>query len=316
MPAAEHITAEVSLIDQLRAAIAAAEIADRAYRAYMADDTDTDDRGNTTDASNAADAEVERLRAEVIESNEQRRWKVRIDGGQGGDCTITACSLEEALEDARQWTRDGNWDTSSGTVYCDVWVSCELTSEEGKATVTIEQDEPDCVDGESHDWQSPHEIVGGCESNPGVWGHGGGVVIHEACMHCGCERTTDTWAQRRDTGEQGLTEVTYEPGKYASEVPSREKRELNDIGCDEMRACAAYVLGTLRGHAASIRNSIPRKARERAEEVANYAARVYRSVPRQAETRAVRLALWLAARNQAEADAAVLVAKRFAAGRS
>lgn len=82
---------------------------------------------------------------------------------------------------------------------------------------TLEPAEPECTDGE-HDWQSPYEIVGGCKENPGVWGHGGGVRIHECCMKCGCERVTDTWAQDMNTGEQGLESVSYEPGKYADEI--------------------------------------------------------------------------------------------------
>jgi hypothetical protein len=37
-------------------------------------------------------------------------------------------------------------------------------------------------------------------------------------MICGCERTTDTWAQNPTTGERGLLSVTYEVGKYADEI--------------------------------------------------------------------------------------------------
>lgn len=40
-------------------------------------------------------------------------------------------------------------------------------------------------------------------------GHGGGVIAHETCATCGLVRVTDTWAQRRDTGEQGFRAVTY-----------------------------------------------------------------------------------------------------------
>jgi hypothetical protein len=69
-----------------------------------------------------------------------------------------------------------------------------------------------------HDWQSPHALVGGLKENPGVRGHGGGVVIHEVCVHCGTLRVTDTWAQNPSTGEEGLESVRYEAGKYADEV--------------------------------------------------------------------------------------------------
>ena len=84
--------------------------------------------------------------------------------------------------------------------------------------IAIEPIEPDCVDGEDHDWQAPHEIVGGSEDNPGVWGSGGGVLIERVCVHCGCARTIDTWAQDPTDGEQGLESTKYTVGKYAEEV--------------------------------------------------------------------------------------------------
>jgi hypothetical protein len=92
----------------------------------------------------------------------------------------------------------------------------ELTPRESR-TFAIEPDAPGCTEGE-HDWQEPYEILGGLKENPGVWGQGAGVIMHSVCMHCGCERVTDTYAQRPDTGEQGLTSVRYEAGKYADEV--------------------------------------------------------------------------------------------------
>lgn len=68
---------------------------------------------------------------------------------------------------------------------------------------------PDCVSGSGHDWQRPHQVVGGLEANPGVRGHGGGVVITEVCAHCGIFKVTDTWASDPATGEQGVWKVTY-----------------------------------------------------------------------------------------------------------
>lgn len=43
-----------------------------------------------------------------------------------------------------------------------------------------------------HEWQSP-QWLGGVKENPGVWGHGGGVIVHEVC-ECGARKITDTWA--------------------------------------------------------------------------------------------------------------------------
>jgi hypothetical protein len=70
-------------------------------------------------------------------------------------------------------------------------------------------------------------LVGGIEENPGVWGHGGGVVINEACVRCGCGRTTDTWAQDPSTGRQGLESVAYEEGAYdvSAWAPTQENRD-------------------------------------------------------------------------------------------
>src|SRR5262249_20410314 len=60
-----------------------------------------------------------------------------------------------------------------GTLWIDVAVRCELTGEEERATVTCDEDEPECAaDHAKHGWQSPLELVGGIAENPGVWGHG------------------------------------------------------------------------------------------------------------------------------------------------
>ncbi|MFK5173569.1 hypothetical protein ACI3QN_13730, partial [Propionibacterium freudenreichii] len=74
-----------------------------------------------------------------------------------------------------------------------------ITGEDGTDTTnttTIHPDAPACVSGHEHDWQSPYRIVGGDRTNPGVRGHGGGVITREICVHCGAERVTDTWATR------------------------------------------------------------------------------------------------------------------------
>ena len=109
---------------------------------------------------------------------------------------------------AQSFVDAGCWDVLDDTVWVDVTVREEDATNEEIVTIVIDPDEPAC-DEHAHDWTSPHDIVGGLKENPGVWGHGGGVVITEVCAHCGCQRTTNTWAQRHDTGEQGLTSVSY-----------------------------------------------------------------------------------------------------------
>lgn len=142
---------------------------------------------------------------------------------EGGDEIIEAESMDEAKKKARNWLRDTfdvEFDEGEGTFWCDAYVE-EIGNEEDMysehVTVAINPPEPKCT-ADSHDWQSPYRIVGGIEENPGVWGHGGGVIIKECCMNCGCLRETDTWAQRPDTGEQGLESVRYVEGYYAEEL--------------------------------------------------------------------------------------------------
>lgn len=86
----------------------------------------------------------------------------------------------------------------------------EETYGEERHTVECTVAEPACANEHEHDWQSPYDLLGGLEENPGVQGKGGGVIIREVCRHCGQYRVTDTWAQDESTGEQGLTSVEYQ----------------------------------------------------------------------------------------------------------
>ena len=66
----------------------------------------------------------------------------------------------------------------------------------------------DCV-ADQHDWQSPFEVVGGCEKNPGVWGsEHGGLLIRMVCSHCGIYREKDTGATN-NCGKRA-TSISYE----------------------------------------------------------------------------------------------------------
>ena len=77
---------------------------------------------------------------------------------------------------------------------------------------------PDCSDGDpdSHDWQSPYSVLGGCKENPGVWGsQHGGVWYKEICKHCGLYRITDTGATDSSNGMR-CESVEYEDADEAS----------------------------------------------------------------------------------------------------
>lgn len=169
------------------------------------------------------DEVADRLAQEVIDREIDREWAVRADDGGGYDTHVTACTRADAVAAACDDYRycDG-YDTTTGPVHLHLEVSCYATGEEECGDVTIPMDEPECVGGRGHDWASPYDIVGGIKENPGVWGHGGGVICREVCLRCGCGRTTDTWA---GDGCGGHTEeVTYESGQHLDALQERRDR--------------------------------------------------------------------------------------------
>lgn len=132
------------------------------------------------------------------------------------DTRITAGTPREACE---QFVSGGEWDAERKTT----WVRCtamELTTgfddpEVETHTIEIEPDEPECTEDE-HDWCSPVSVVGGIESNPGVQGHGGGVIITTVCRNCGRYKIKDTWAQHH--GREGLESIEYRNPDRKSEA--------------------------------------------------------------------------------------------------
>jgi len=153
--------------------------------------------------------------AALIERDDEVDWVFGCDGYWADGGRHRPSAVEAAL---REWIETGDWDRSH-TLWIRAYAKprdpasgkpCDDTHRRVDITVTLHPEAPDCTKGQEHDWQSPHEIVGGCIENPGVFGHGGGVTIHEVCAHCCAHRNTDTWAQDPNTGEQGLTSVRYE----------------------------------------------------------------------------------------------------------
>ncbi len=194
--------------DRLRQLLAVVEPDDAPYEAELQRERD-----------------IELAREALRRSSEPRSFTLTDEQGNSG-ASFFATSGREAKEIAESQME--RWSDGEGDPKTE-WHDATLTGEDGtdtSLTVRVDPAEPDCSAGK-HDWQSPHDIVGGCESNPGVHGHGGGVVITEVCVHCGCSRTTDTWAQRPDTGEQGLTSVAYGAGRYAEEVVAYRLAQLH-----------------------------------------------------------------------------------------
>lgn len=136
--------------------------------------------------------------------------------GQSYD-TTWAVDLAAALT-----TAEDNFDASNYNEWANEtqWIRVEardmLTGDHTGTTMTIEPDQPKCSHDDGHDWHSPYSVLGGLKENPGVWGHGGGVIIRAVCRHCGVYRITDTWAQNPETGEQGLTSTSYQDADDAS----------------------------------------------------------------------------------------------------
>lgn len=168
-----------------------------------------------SDSVDLLERAIEDMKEWVVACDEEREWSVSEDGHEFA--TVTASTMKEARREARDEAGNGDYDTSNGTIFATYYLKCELTGETESVDVEIEPDEPEC-EGKEHDWQTPYEILGGLKDNPGVWGNGGGVIMKQVCMVCGCGKTTDTWAQNPDGGEQGLTSVKYEPRQYAAEV--------------------------------------------------------------------------------------------------
>jgi len=137
-------------------------------------------------------------------------WIVRDNFGEW-PYPIKAATAIEALAEARENVNYEDYTDGNATIWVDIHVSCEETGEEDEETIILNPPEPECFSGEEHDWQAPYSVLGGVEENPGVWGHGGGVVIRRVCANCGLYKIIDTWAQNPNTGEQGLRSVRYEP---------------------------------------------------------------------------------------------------------
>jgi hypothetical protein len=165
---------------------------------------------------------VEAARAALAASDEPREYTIRWLDASG--MRETVISTPDAIEaEVTDRAESGDYGDDGTPTYVDVAWSC-IDGTDRNMTITIDVPEPECDHDEGHDWRSPYSVLGGCKENPGVRGHGGGVVCTEVCAHCGAYRVTDTWAQRHDTGEQGLTEVTYRDADSESLAYVERKR--------------------------------------------------------------------------------------------
>lgn len=119
-----------------------------------------------------------------------------------GECPLHFPEASDRDEAAQLYVEGGDWNVVERTAYIEVhtWPATDPEDRE-QHSIAVEPKPPACTEGHEHDWCSPHEVVGGLVENPGVWGHAGGVVIHEVCRHCGCYRKQDTWATNPSNGQ-------------------------------------------------------------------------------------------------------------------
>lgn len=118
---------------------------------------------------------------------------------------IEADDLEEACRLARDSWESGSWDTK-----CIVDIRVTELDDEGDETnnyslVSVEcgddPEPPECTE-DDRDWCSPLSVLGGCDSNPGVWSLGGTTIqTMEVCRHCGIYRKNVIHGSQRNPGE-------------------------------------------------------------------------------------------------------------------
>jgi len=143
-----------------------------------------------------------------------------VEDGNNAWEIIHATDLQDAKQQLQEWAAGADWnqdEPDASTIQVDYalyegrWEPGEDGDPVYEYTHTYDPTPPPCT-GTEHEWEATVEQEGGLEENPGVWGHGGGVVIHDHCRHCGTRRTRDTWAQDDTTGEIiDVPVITYHP---------------------------------------------------------------------------------------------------------
>lgn len=189
-------------------------------------------------AAVGTDREVSTYRV-WLDSDEPRRWHLGDFSGASEDSSelVPPSEIEEWLRD---WVEDGYLMPEERNVtrwiraYADPIDPATDEPLDGARVdvhVIIEAEEPPCLRDREHSWEAPLDLVHGIEDNPGVQGHGGGVVITRVCSFCGRYRVTDTWATDPTTGRQGLTSVEYEdPDRQSIDWIERLRRADREEG--------------------------------------------------------------------------------------
>lgn len=129
----------------------------------------------------------------------ETRFRVWDDGNSE---IIEAEDMDAAKEKAEEMWQNGSWD---GKCLIDVYIQ-EIDwdgndvgdREEIEVECGEDPEEPECVEDE-HEWESPHEVVGGLSENPGVWSLGGTTIrTVEVCKHCGWHKKETNYGAQRN----------------------------------------------------------------------------------------------------------------------
>jgi hypothetical protein len=146
----------------------------------------------TTTNRRAAMAEHREHRDHPMELVDRNPWS------DSDPVALDATSESSARAEAHELLADWYATDIESTIWCDFELVADGI-EGGRETAAFDPPEPACTADDGHDWDGPT-----------VSGNGGGVIMTESCPTCGLRRVTDTWAQRPDTGEQGLRSISYD----------------------------------------------------------------------------------------------------------
>jgi hypothetical protein len=139
----------------------------------------------------------------MIQLHLTRRFELSVDSGES--CIIRASGMQDAREQAEDWASDGEYEERVAVEVTIREIGGEGETEwlQVEAGPLPEPPESDCGTGdEDHDWTNRHELVGGCEENPGVWSMGGTRMLSQhVCSRCGIRKTETHAGEQRNPGE-------------------------------------------------------------------------------------------------------------------
>jgi hypothetical protein len=126
---------------------------------------------------------------------------------------IEADSMEDALEQAADLWKDGSWDSKCiiDLVVSELDVDGNEVDTDYISVECGEDPEPPSCTEDEHEWDNPHEIVGGLKENPGVWSLGGTTLLFKSvCVHCGLIKRETHFGVQRNPNQCDTVEYSQE----------------------------------------------------------------------------------------------------------